>query len=75
MGAAATSAGAAGPSEGLLAGRSSRRTQAGVQRGERTTRPHDYWSGPTRQSDDRDSEPDYLLRPTMHGPGGTLLDD
>ena len=26
-----------------------------------------------RQSDDRDSEPDYLLRPTMHGPGGTLL--
>ena len=31
-------------------------------------------SGPTRQSDDRDSEPDYLLRPTRHGPGGTLLD-
>ena len=27
-----------------------------------------------RQSDDRDSEPDYLLRLTMHGPGGTLLD-
>ena len=27
-----------------------------------------------RQSDDRDSEPDYLLRPTRHGPGGTLLD-
>ena len=26
-----------------------------------------------RQSDDRDSEPDYLLRPTRHGPGGTLL--
>ena len=27
-----------------------------------------------RQSDDLDSEPDYLLRPTRHGPGGTLLD-
>ena len=27
----------------------------------------------THQSDDRDSEPDYLLRPTRHGPGGTLL--
>ena len=27
-----------------------------------------------RQSDDRDSEPDYLLRPTRVGPGGTLLD-
>ena len=25
-----------------------------------------------RQSDER--EPDYLLRPTRHGPGGTLLD-
>ena len=32
-----------------------------------------FGSGPTRQSDDRDSEPDYLLRPTMHGPGGALL--
>ena len=28
-----------------------------------------YRSGPTRQSDDQDSEPDYLLRPTRHGPG------
>ena len=46
---------------------------AGVHRGERTTRPRDYGSGPTRQSDDRDSEPDYLLRPTRHGPG-TLRD-
>ena len=27
-----------------------------------------------RQSDDRDSEPAYLLRLTRHGPGGTLLD-
>ena len=26
-----------------------------------------------RQSDDLDSEPDYLLRPTRHGQGGTLL--
>ena len=33
-----------------------------------------FGSGPTRQSDVRDSEPDYLLRPTRHGPGGTLLD-
>ena len=32
-----------------------------------------FGSGPTRQSDERDSEPDYLLRPTRHGPGGTLL--
>ena len=75
MGTAAASAGAARPSEGLRAGRSCGRT-AGVHRGERTTRPRDYGSGPTRQSDDRDSEPDYLpvLRPTRHGPGGTLRD-
>ena len=33
-----------------------------------------FGSGPMRQSDDRDSEPDYLLRPTRQGPGGTLLD-
>ena len=33
-----------------------------------------FGSGPTRQSDDRDSEPDYLLRPTRHGQGGALLD-
>ena len=37
-----------------------------------TTRPSG--SGPTCQSDDRDSEPDYLLRPTRHGQGGTLRD-
>ena len=37
------------------------------------TRPSESGAGPTRQSDDRDSEPGYLLRPTMHGPGGTLL--
>ena len=41
MGTAAVSAGAAGPFEGLRAGRSSGRTQAGVHRGERTTRPRD----------------------------------
>ena len=40
---------------------------AGVHRGERTTRLRE-------RADDRDSEPDYLLRPTRHGPGGTLLD-
>ena len=74
MGTAAASAGAAGPFQGLLAGRSSGRTEAGVHRGERTTRPRDYESGPTRQSDDLDSEPDYLLRPTRHGPGGSMLD-
>ena len=67
MGTTTASAGAAGPSEGLRAGRSSGRTEAGVHRGERTTRLRE-------RADDRDSEPDYLLlRPTMHGPGGTLL--
>ena len=73
MGTAATSAGAAGPSEGLRAGRSSGRTKpeytAASERHDHAT----FGSGPTRQSDDRDSEPDYLLRPTRHGPGGTLL--
>ena len=71
MGTAAASAGAAGPSEGLRAGWSSGRADAGVHRAERTTRPRDYGSGPTRQSraDDRDSEPDYLLHSTRHGPG------
>ena len=39
MGTAAASAGAAGPSEGLRAGRSSGRTKPGVHRAERTTRP------------------------------------
>ena len=73
MGTAAASSGAAGPSEGLRAGRSSGRTKpeypaAGGRRNHAT-----FGSGPTRQSGDRDSEPDYLLRPTRHGPGGTLL--
>ena len=66
MGTAAASAGTAGPSEGLRAGRNSGRTEAGVHHGEWTTRLR-------KRADDRDSEPDYLLRPTMHGPGGTLL--
>ena len=38
-----------------------------IPRGERTTRLKE-------RADDRDSEPDYLLRPTRHGPGGTLHD-
>ena len=62
MGTAAASVGAAGPSEGLRAGRSSGRTEAGVPRGERTTRLR-------TRADDRDSEPDYLLHPTRRGPG------
>ena len=73
MGTAAASPGAEGPSEGLLAGRSSGQTKpeytAASGRHVRAT----FGSGPTRQSDDRDSEPDCLLRPTRHGPGGTLL--
>ena len=68
MGTAAASAGAAGPSEGLRAGRSSGRTKpeytAASGRHDHAT----FGSGPTRQSDDRDSEPDYMPCPTMHGP-------
>ena len=69
MGTAAASARAAGPSEGLRAGRSSGWTK---QEYTAASRRHDYvtfGSGPTRQSDDRDSEPDYLLCPMMHGQG------
>ena len=69
MGTAAACAGAAGPSEGLRAGRSSGRTKpeytAASGRHDHAT----FGSGPTRQSDDRDLVPDYLLRPTRHGPG------
>ena len=68
MGTAAASAGAAGPSEGLRAGRSCGRTKP-----EYTAPSGRHGSGPTRQSDDRDSVLDYLLRPMRHGPGGTLL--
>ena len=60
MGTAAASAGTAGPSQGPRAGWSSGRTEAGVRRGERTTHLRE-------RADDRDSEPDYLLRPTRHG--------
>ena len=64
MGTAAASAGAAGPSQGLRAGWSSGRTEAeaGVHRSERTAHLRE-------RADDRDSEPDYLLRPTRHGQG------
>ena len=68
MGTAAASAGAAGPVQGLRAGWSSGRTEAGVHRGERTTHLRE-------RADDRDSEPDYLLRPTRHGPGDLLTID
>ena len=68
MDTAAASAGAAGPSQELRAGWSSGRTEAGVHRGERTTHLRE-------RADDRDSEPDYLLRPTRHGPGDLLTID
>ena len=75
MGAAAASAGAAG-SEGLRAGRSSGRTKPEYPAASGRRDHATFGSGPTRQpeSHDRDSEPDYLLRPTRHGPGGTLFD-
>ena len=74
MGTATASAGAAGPfrdyGQDGAAGGSSLSTLR--QADDTTTRPSG--SGPTRQSDVRDSEPDHLLRPTRHGQGGTLLD-
>ena len=72
--AAVASAGAAGPFEGLRAGRSSGRTKLEYPAASGRRDHATFGSGPTPQSDDRDSEPDYLLRPTRHGPGGTLLD-
>ena len=39
-----------------------------IRRGRRTFHAT-FGSGPMRQSDERDSEPDYLQRPTRHGPG------
>ena len=60
MGTAAASAGAAGLKPEYPA--------ASGQRDHAT-----FGSGPTRQSDKRDSEPDYLLRQTRYGAGGTLL--
>ena len=69
MGTAAASAGAAGPSEGLRARRSSGRTKLEYTAASGRHNHATFRSGPTRQSDDRDSEPDYLLCPTRHGPG------
>ena len=74
MGTAAASAGAAGPSEGLRPGRSSGRTKPEYTAASGRRDHATFGSGPTCQSDDRDSEPYYLLRPMMHGPGGILLD-
>ena len=75
MGNAATLAGAAGPGpfEGLRAGQSSGRTKPEYPAANGRHDHATFGSEPTRQSDDRDSEPDYLLRPTTHGQGGTLL--
>ena len=73
MGTAAASARAAGPSEDLRDGWSSGRTKPEYTAASGRRDLATFGSGPTRQSDDRDSEPDYLLRPTRHGPGGTLL--
>ena len=58
---------AAGPWEGPGAGRSSGRTRPEYTAASRRRDHATFGSGPTRQSDDRDSEPDYLLRPTRHG--------
>ena len=69
MGTAAASAGAAGPFEGLRAGRSSGRTKPEYTTASGRRNHATFGSGPTRQTDDRDSKPDYLLWPTMHGPG------
>ena len=69
MGTAAASAGAAGPSEGLRAGRSSGRTKPEYTATSGRRDHATFGSGPLRQSEDRDSEPDYLLCPTMHWPG------
>ena len=67
MGTAAASAGAAGPSEGRLAGRSSGRTTTEYTAASGRHDHATFGGGPKSQS--RDSEPDYLLCPTRHGPG------
>ena len=69
MGTAAAPAGAAGPSEGLRDGRSSGQTKPEYTAASGRRDHATFGAGPTRQSDERDSEPDYLLRPTRHGPG------
>ena len=73
---AAASAGAAGPSEGLRAGLSSGRTKPEYTTASGRRDHATFGSGQMRQSDESrwDSDPGYLLRPTRHGPGGTLLD-
>ena len=74
MGTAAASAGAVGPFrvQGLRAGWSSGRTKLEYHAASGRHDHATFGSGPMRQSDDQDSEPDYLLRPTRHGPGGIL---
>ena len=57
---------------GLRAGRSSRQTKPEYTAAGRRHDHATFGSGPTRQSDDLDSEPDYLLRPTRHGQGMIL---
>ena len=72
MGTAAASAGAAGPSEGLRAGRSNGRTKPEYPAASGRRDHATFGSGQTRQSDDRDDrdlEPDYLLCLTRHGQG------
>ena len=73
MGTAAASAEAAGPAQDLPRDYGPDGAAGGLKP-EYTTASgrHDsatFGSGPTRPSDDRDSGPDYLLCPTMHGPG------
>ena len=69
MGTAAASAGAAGPSQGLRTRRSSGWTKPEYTAASGRHDHPTFGSEPTRQSVDRDSEPDYLLCPTRHGPG------
>ena len=66
MDTAAASAGATGPSEGLRAGRSSGRTKPEYPAADGRRNHATFGNGMTLQSDDRDSEPDYLLRSTRH---------
>ena len=69
MGTAAASAGAARPCEGLGARRSSGRTRPEYTAASGRLDQATFGSRPMCHSDDQDSEPDYLLRPTRHGPG------
>jgi hypothetical protein len=69
MGTAAASAGAAGPSRDYgLDGAADGLSRSTPRHADDTTK-RPSGSGPTRESDARDSEPDYLLRPTRQGPG------